>query len=304
MKAIIVCAAACLGVAGASLSDAAIRNGQDMRPGRSALLEMSSSALFGSQRAAYNEMLMDNGIELGSSKARLIIAWIERFHRDPAITGNGQQMRAFFLDSQSRSGLIADGLARLAPSRRLQYVRLINRFLDTLVPANCFGLNDMSDVVNHLSLNEMSEADIDEYFPMLLDAIRAAASNAPLDVPTPQQSVDAQLRLRRALMVELGNAEANVVRYQAYMENPSNAAPDDACWAIRVTMHAILAMPEPYRDVVLRNTVSPRSPQETPGRRGSPTKETVPALPVKRTSGGYACEAVRRVSPVLWPADR
>ena len=140
---------------------------------------------------------MENGIEPGSSKAKLIVAWVERIHRDPTITSNVQQTRALFLGAQSRSDLVADGLARLAPPRRLQYVTLITRFLDTLVPTDCFGLNDMSEVVNHVSLGEMSEADIDEYFRMLLDAIRASASNAPLDVPTPQQSADAQTSLRQ-----------------------------------------------------------------------------------------------------------
>ena len=297
MKAIVACVAACLGeLAGASLADAAIRYAQDLRPNGSILLAMSSSALLVPQRSVYDEMLMENGIEPGSSKAKLIVAWVERIHHDPTITSNMQQTRALFLGAQSRSDLVADGLARLAPPRRLQYVTLITRFLDTLVPTDCFGLNDMSEVVNHVSLGEMSETDIDEYFRMLLDAIRASASNAPLDVPTPQQSADAQTSLNNALLIELDNTEANVVRYEAYMANPRNAAPDDACWAIRVTMHAILAMPEPYRDVVLRNTVSPRNRRVTPDKRGSPMKESVPALPqtqIRNTHAGACLQSAR-----------
>ncbi|SAL28351.1 hypothetical protein [Caballeronia humi] len=289
MKAIVACVAACLGeLAGASLADAAIRYAQDLRPSGSILLEMSSSALLVPQRSVYDEMLMENGIEPGSSKAKLIVAWVERIHHDPTITSNMQQARALFLGAQSRSDLVADGLARLAPPRRLQYVTLITRFLDTLVPTDCFGLNDMSEVVNHVSLGEMSEPDIDEYFRMLLDAIRASASNAPLDIPTPQQSADAQTSLKNALLIELDNTEANVVRYEAYMANPRNATPDNACWAIRVTMHAILAMPEPYRDVVLRNTVSPRNRRVTPDTRGFPMKESVPALPQTRIRNAHA----------------
>jgi hypothetical protein len=146
MKVIIAYVTACLILlTGAPLGNAAIRYGQDMVPDGSTVVEMSESALFGPERSGYDEMLIENGVEPGSSKAALIIAWVERIHRDPAIAGNVQRMSGLSLDSHSRSDLMADGLARLPPSERLQYVTLITKLLDTLVPANCFGLNDMSE---------------------------------------------------------------------------------------------------------------------------------------------------------------
>jgi hypothetical protein len=254
MKAIVAYVTACLNLLmGATAVDAAIRYGQDSALGGSALFEESAS--FGPERSAYDEMLIENGVEPGSSKAELIIGWVERIHRDPAIVGNVQRMSGLFLDSHSRSEIMADGLVRLPPYERLQYVKLMTKLLDTLVPADCFGFNDMNEVMNHLTLKEMSNADIDEYFRLLLGAVRASALKAPFDIPTSQQLADAEMRLRQALIVELSSLEANVMRYQAYIASPHSAAPDDVCWANRVTMHAILAMPEPDRDVVLRNIV-------------------------------------------------
>ncbi|SAK87360.1 filamentation induced by cAMP protein Fic [Caballeronia glebae] len=63
---------------------------------------------------------------------------------------------------------LADGLGRMAPALRLQYVALIAKVYDTLVPPDCFGLYEMDAVIDRVSLNAMSDADIDGYFRMLL----------------------------------------------------------------------------------------------------------------------------------------
>ncbi|WP_250519143.1 hypothetical protein [Caballeronia sp. ATUFL_M1_KS5A] len=206
-------------------------------------------------RSVYDEMLVANGINPSSDKGRLILAWVARINADSMIKGNAHRSSRIFLNPRARAELMADGLERLAPGLRLQYVSLIAKFLDTLVPFDCFGLNDMSAVVDRISLSAMSEADIDAYFRVLLAALRASGLETRLDTPSAQQYEDADESLRRSLLHQLGYLPANIARYAAYSQNPRAAAPVEACWAMRVTMHAILALPDPERDIVLRRTV-------------------------------------------------
>ncbi|BCQ28529.1 hypothetical protein NK8_67190 (plasmid) [Caballeronia sp. NK8] len=206
-------------------------------------------------RSVYDEMLVANGIDPSSDKGRLILTWIARINADSMVRGNAHRSSRLFLNPRTRAELISDGLERLSPDLRLQYVSLIAKFLDTLVPFDCFGLNNMSAVVDRISLSAMSEADIDAYFRVLLAALRASELETRIDIPSAQQYEDADESLRRSLLEQLGYLPANIARYVAYSQNPSAAAPVDACWGIRVTMHAILALPDPERDIVLRRTV-------------------------------------------------
>ncbi|TCK36165.1 hypothetical protein B0G84_5145 [Paraburkholderia sp. BL8N3] len=249
------------------VAGAAIRYEQDATPNGAATFDIPGAALTSNQESSYDEMLMANGVDPGSNKARVIVAWIRRIQHDPVIRANVHSIRRLFMDAQTRANLMADGVARLAPADRLRYARLITKFLDVLVPPDCFGMNDMSEVMSRISLNEVADADIDEYLQILLEALRSSASAAPIDIPTPQQYAAAEITLGRALASELGNDKANLTRYEAYMANPKRATPTEACWGLRVTMHAILAMPEPDRDIVLRYVVTPRSAQVTPSPR-------------------------------------
>jgi len=216
--------------------------------------------------SAHDDTLSENGVDPSSDKGRLIVAWIARISADPAIAGDVQRMSRLHLNPGARTQLLSDGLERLSPAMRLQYVAMIGTFLDTLVPSDCFGLTDMSDVVNRVSMNAMSESDIDRYFSILVEILRASASDATLDTPTDQQYAQAEHSLRFSLLRELGYLHANVARYTSYMQAPRKAAPVDACWAMRVMMHAVLAMPDPERDVVLRKLVG------SPGARREPNE--------------------------------
>lgn len=229
-------------------------------------IEQPAEAASDVRPSVYDEMLIANGIDPSSDKARLILTWIARINDDPVVAGNIQRVSELFLTSSARADLMADGLERMSPALRLEYVALVAKILDTLVPVDCFGLTGMNAVIDHVPLSAMADADIDEYFRLLLAGLRAAYSNTTPDSPSPQQFAQAQASLKLSLLRELGYAPADVARYAACSVNPQGANPLDACWAMRVTLHAILGMPDSERDIVLRGTVGSRPATPAPGR--------------------------------------
>ncbi|SAK86903.1 hypothetical protein AWB78_04484 [Caballeronia calidae] len=222
---------------------------------KSMLLDYAAASATAPRQSVYDSLLVADGVDPQSGKGQLIIAWIRRINDDPVILGNPHSTSRLLLNSSARARQVTEGLERVSPGLRLQYVALISKFLDTLVPPDCFGSNDMTAVINRISLSAMSEADIDGYFHVLHAALHASVSAASLDSPSPEQYSRAEERLKLSILQELGYVPADVARYSAYATNPRGAAPADACWAMRVTLHAILAMPEPERDIVLRKTV-------------------------------------------------
>ncbi|ACC76196.1 hypothetical protein PPMP20_19220 [Paraburkholderia phymatum] len=209
-------------------------------------------------------LLRKHGIDADSNKSRIILRWIQKIQRDPAIAESlqhGQHVGQIFLDPRAREEVMSNGLAHLTPSDRLQYVKLLTRFLDELVPVNCFGLDDMSAVMNHVSLREMSDADVDQYFGLLYKVLLSDVSDAPVPAPTPQQNAAAENQLTRMLIAELGGDQTSLERFAFYTSNPKQATPADVCWTTRVTLHAIIAMPDPERDLVLLRTMAPHKAQ-------------------------------------------
>ena len=260
------------------VADAAMRYGKDAARYGVAAFGVPSAALPSHDESDYAEVLLANGVRPDSNKAQLIVAWIKRIQLDPAIRSNAHSVSQLFADAQTRASLMADGLARLTPADRLRYAKLIMKFLDEYVPSDCFGFDDESNIMSRIRLSEVADADIEEYLAILLQALRRSALGVPIDVPVPQQYAAAEIALGRALASELGNDDANVARYEAYMAHPKSAAPAEACWGLRVTMHAIVAMPEPDRDVVLRYIVVPRGTRAAPRQR-RPDRTHRPAQP-------------------------
>ncbi|MBN3762102.1 hypothetical protein [Burkholderia sp. Ac-20365] len=268
----------------ATLVSAAIRYEPDSAPPPAA-----SEAMAGvteSQQADLEQLLQRHGIDPGSNKARIILAWVEKIQRDPVIASDAhraQRVGQIFLDPRAREEFMSNGIAHLTPADRLQYVKLLTRFLDELVPVNCFGLDDMRAVMNRVSLRDMSDADVDQYFGLLYKVLVNDTSSAPVPTPTPQQTAMAERQLTRTLITELRGDEASIERFAYYASNPTLATPSDVCWTTRVTLHAIIAMPDPDRDVVLLRTMAPRKAQDVlPARRlGSPAT----AIPPTPSSG-------------------
>jgi hypothetical protein len=223
------------------------------------------------QQNMLDQLFLSQGIDPDSNKARIVRAWVDKIQRDPliasAIPGGAQGIARLFLDPHAREIVMTNGLVRLPAADRLSYVRLMTKFLDELVPVDCFGLFDMGDVMARVSLREMSEADIEQYFELLSKVLVSDALDAPVLLPPRAQYASAERHLAHALLAQLGDDPYSVARFERYAANSSQATASDACWATRVTLHAILSMPDPDRDLILLLTILHAADEDaTPAR--------------------------------------
>ncbi|WP_241018243.1 hypothetical protein [Paraburkholderia sp. Tr-20389] len=205
-------------------------------------------------------MLSQNGIVPGSEKARVLTAWFDVILRDPVIQtrfpGGARALQKVFFDEGKREALMSSGLARLTPNERLDYLQLFTRLLDELVPVNCFGLVDMTAVMNRITLAQMSDTDTALYLRLLYRVLVSSGSDIPVRLPTQEEYDAAVEELSRAIVIELDADPASMDRYELYMVHPSQATPSDVCWTTRVTLHAIAKMSETERDFVLLPAIS------------------------------------------------
>jgi hypothetical protein len=234
------------------------------------------------EQRSFDQMFRAQGIEPDSNKAQIVRAWVNKIEQDPLITsaapGGAPGIARMFLDPQAREVVMSNGLARLPAADRLSYVQLMTKFLDELVPADCFGFADMNDVMSEVSLREMSDAEVAQYFELLSKVLTSDALGSPIALPTRQQYDSALRQLAQALFVQLGGNAPDIARFESYSSNPSQATAGEACWATRVTLHAILSMSDPARDVILLLTILQASPQgETPAHDESPSAVPSPA---------------------------
>jgi len=231
--------------------------------------------------------LSQNGIAPGSAKAHMLTAWFEMVLHDPSIAmrigGGPASLERIFVDEGKREALMSSGLARLAPQERLLYLQLFTRLLDEFVPVNCFGLVDMSAVMSHITISQMSDADAALYLQLLYKVLVSSTSDAPVRLPTQQEYAGALEALSRAIVIELDGDTASLDRYGTYTRQPSTATPSDVCWMTRVTLHAIAKMPESERDVILLTvvTASPLRALTDPAQapRDSPDKQKEEGIP-------------------------
>lgn len=244
----------------------------------------SAAASANSGQIDLESLFFEHGVDPNSNKAHLIVAWVERIRHDPVIAtripGGARRVERIFVDPTAREDFMSEGLARLAPSDRLKYLQLLTKFFDEMVPVNCFGLSDMGAVMNRISLVDMTESDVEQYFDILYKILTNNASNRHVRAPTPQQNVAADRQFTRSLIVELGGDQTDIEQFTFYASNPSKATPSDMCWATRVTLHAIIAMPDPERDIVLLRTMAPDD------RHGAPSaRDAVKSLPASSLPG-------------------
>lgn len=260
-----------------AVANAAIR--QDMREEPNVVKPASSAVP--AEETNYNGMLRRYGIDPDSRKAQIVLTWVNKIRQDPVIAtsipGGADSIGRILLDPERRENFMSNGLARLTPADRLEYVRLITRFLDELVPVNCFNLVNMGAVMNRISLREMTDADVDQYLALLYKVLASNTSRVPIPLPTPQQYQAAESQLTRAIMRELRGDQVSIERFAFYTSNPSLATPSDVCWVTRVTLHAIVTMPEPERDYVLLHTIARPDSETMPVRRNSAPATNVPS---------------------------
>ncbi len=139
---------------------------------------------------------------------------------------------------------MSGGLARHTAPDRMDYLKLLTRLFDELVPVNCFGLNDCSAAMNHVTIVQMSDADAELYLRLLYKVLVSGVSDAPVRLPTREQYAAASDELSREVVIELDADPVNLDRYQLYSTYTASATPSDVWWVTRVTLHAMEKMPE------------------------------------------------------------
>jgi hypothetical protein len=232
-----------------------------------------------------DRLFVEHGIAPDSNKARIIVAWVDKILRDPMIAaripGGTDRIEAIFVDPNSRETFMAQGLAHLQPSDRFAYMQLLTRFFDERVPVNCFGQSSMSAVMSRVSLLDMTESDVDQYFSLLYRVLSNDDASRPAPVPNAQQNAAAERAFSQSVIAELRGDKVDIDRFVTYATNPASATPSDICWATRVTLHAILAMPAAERDVVLLRTTGLDVRRGSPSAQQSGAPETFRSQPAR-----------------------
>jgi hypothetical protein len=236
-------------------------------------------------RINLDRLFVEHGIAPDSNKARIIVTWMDKILRDPVIAaripGGPEQIEQIFVDPKARETFMAQGLAHLQPSDRLAYMQLLTRFFDELVPVNCFGQSSMSEVMSRVSLLDMKEPDVDQYFNLLYRVLAHDTASRPAPIPTQQENIAAERAFSHSVIAELRGDQVDIDRFVMYASNPASATPSDICWATRVTLHAILAMPAPERDVVLLRTNVAEDRRNVPSAQQSGAPDVFRAPPAR-----------------------
>src|SRR5579864_5551265 len=209
------------------------------------------------EQAIRDQRLRKLGIDPDSTKARILNTWVDRIRTDPAIItavpGGVDGISQMPLDPTAGTALVGNGLARLPEAERLEFFSMLTTIYDQVVPQDCYGLTDQKEVMRRaISFTTMSDAQIDTYFRLIYRMVHQWAVNAPVDAPTPAQHQAALIKLGTSMEAQLHGNKADIERLAAIVVDQPHASPIDRCWMMHLSLHAIAALPEADRDVVLR----------------------------------------------------
>jgi hypothetical protein len=209
------------------------------------------------------------GIEPDSSKARILDKWAETIRTDPDIAasmpGGTAGAGLGLIDPATGTAYIRNGLPRLSAAERSEFFGLLVGIYDRSVPQDCFGLTDPQEIMRRaISFGSMSDAQTDTYFRLIYRMIHQAAINAPVDIPTPQAHQASVVKLGASMEAQLHGNTADVNRLAAIVVDQAHASANDHCWLMGLSLHAIMALPDADRDVVLRQMYAAQMKNATP----------------------------------------
>lgn len=209
------------------------------------------------EHAIHDQWLRRINVEPGSSKARIIDSWAEKIRLEGTtpLGGQGEHLtiQSIMDNPELRTPFVLSGLARISPEDRLEYTRMASSFFDRFVPQDCFGLTDQQQIMaKAMAVDKMSDSEADEFFGLIYKMVHASAVRAPIDVPSASQHTAAVSKLGVAMEAMVPNDKADIDRFAAFIVDPSRASTVDKCWITGLSMHAIISMGEPDRDIILR----------------------------------------------------
>jgi hypothetical protein len=199
--------------------------------------------------------LWEVGVAPDSIKGRILDAWFDGLRADPAVAiavpGGAAGLEAVLRDDAARDRLIKRGIARLAPEDRLAYFVLLSKYIGKVVRGDCHDVASMQDIVDRVSVGNMSDADAAEYFSLLHRIVIGSLLAAPATLPAPAELNTALRHLDDAVNAQLAGdpqAEARMMRMTSGSPGASMA---DVCWASGILMHSVVEMGGPDRDALL-----------------------------------------------------
>lgn len=221
------------------------------------------------EKAIHDQWLRRMNVEPGSSKAKIIDKWSQKIRIEGATpVGGGVPLtiQNIMDNPELRTPFVLGGLARISPEDRLEYSQMASSFFDRFVPDDCFGLTNQQQIMaKAMAVDKMSDAEVDEFVGLIYKMVHASAIHAPIDVPSASAHTAAVTKLGLAMEALVPNDKADIDRFAAFVVDPSHASIRDKCWMTGLSMHAILSMAEPDRDVILRYAFAAGAMQAQPG---------------------------------------
>jgi hypothetical protein len=208
------------------------------------------------------------GVEPDSIKARIAESWFVRLLADPAVAlavpGGTAGLEAKLRDDVARERLIKNGIPRLAPDDRLAYFMLLTKYIGEAAHGDCHGVTTMQDIVDRISVGNMSDADAAEYFALLHRIVIRSLLAAPVTQPTPAQFEMALRHLDDAVNAALAGDPQALARMVRITSGARGVTVADVCWASALLMRSVVEMDGPDRDALLLYMLDEDAPAQKP----------------------------------------
>ncbi|WP_070107324.1 energy transducer TonB [Burkholderia plantarii] len=250
---------------------------------------LSGAAPLTLEHANADAFVAQYGIDPDSPKAAILAHWRQKMLDDPDIRrlfGNAGPNQLGRSIAMQRTELFSEGSLRVSQADRSTFIALGTRVLDA-APADCGGLKNMNAVVlRYLSLANLSEHEIDDYFRITYESLKRTALKTPIATINAEQRNQGKQALSAAIGVQLRRDPDAMRTLAIAAADPENTPPAAWCHNMRTMQHAVMAMPQPQRDWLLisiqtdaiaRLHADDAAPGASPSPSPSPSSSPVPA---------------------------
>ncbi|WP_246792935.1 energy transducer TonB [Burkholderia perseverans] len=215
---------------------------------------LSGAAPLTLEHANTDAFVAQYGIDPDSPKAAILAHWRQMMLDDPDIRrlfGNAGPNELGRSIAMQRTELFSEGSLRVSQADRSTFIALGTRVLDA-APADCGGLKNMNAVVlRYLSLANLSEHEIDDYFRITYESLKRTALKTPIATINPEQRNQGKQALSAAIAAQLQRDPEAMRSLAIAAADPENTPPAAWCHNMRTMQHAVMAMPQPQRDWLL-----------------------------------------------------
>ncbi|MBI0331305.1 energy transducer TonB [Burkholderia plantarii] len=280
---------------------------------------LSGAAPLTLEHANTDAFVAQYGIDPDSPKAAILAHWRQKMLDDPDIRrlfGNAGPSELGRSIAMQRTELFSEGSLRVSQADRSTFIALGTRVLDA-APADCGGLKNMNAVVlRYLSLANLSEHEIDDYFRITYESLKRTALKTPIATINTEQRSQGKRALSAAIGAQLQRDPEAMRSLAIAAADPENTPPAAWCRNMRTMQHAVMAMPQPQRDWLLISiqtdaiarlhaddaTATPAAPSSSspPSSSPVPAPDAAAASPEPdAATPAYLARLQRRIVPLI-----